>query len=281
MYDTASSDDSVSSTEDSSDYSDDEDVFTSTTVAGSRRTNAQATRSFARRTRSTRGNDRRLSIVRSLRVLTTDGTDGTDGTPQASTSIRGGRRVHTWRRATRRNNTTSKMPRATISLETSDRMMLDDMFEGVRVKLSATSSPVRRGANLARLGKNLITSGSFGRESSNSVIQQQQLVGERLNLADFRKGLEDKLAKVETQVFDKLARWQEEGEDDPVAQMLEHLTELDNSLEGAIHKLDERTRSMRQFKKDTNSVYQNLTNFGRSERLLNAANMGNLQKRRR
>ena len=94
--------------------------------------------------------------------------------------------------------------------------MLDDMFEGVRVKLSATSSPVRRGANLARLGKNLITSGSFGRESSldNSVIQQQQLVGERLNLADFRKGLEDKLAKVETQVFDKLARWQEEGEDE-------------------------------------------------------------------
>ena len=95
---------------------------------------------------------------------------------------------------------------------------------------------------------------------------------ERLNLAHFQNDMVDKLKKAEKVVSDKLANWEQQHADsDPVSELIQRLTELDNALEKSMSRLDERTRLMYEFQTDTTSVQQRLSKLLEEKRINEAA----------
>ena len=80
------------------------------------------------------------------------------------------------------------------------------------------------------------------------------------DLAVFQQNLVDDLDGVKTEVCKELVEWEKQRQrnEGPLSTLLECLKQLDIDLEDAMRKLDDETRSMYEFKKDTEDVQKEM-----------------------
>ena len=80
------------------------------------------------------------------------------------------------------------------------------------------------------------------------------------DLAVFQQNLVDDLDGVKTEVCKELVEWEKQRQrnEGPLSTLLECLKQLDIDLEDAMRKLDDETRSIYEFKKDTEDVQKEM-----------------------
>ena len=101
----------------------------------------------------------------------------------------------------------------------------------------------------------------FDEVSENAEEKEDSEQAASRDLAVFQQSLVDNLDQVKSKVCEEFVDWEQQRQrsEGPVSNLLECLAQLDSDLEQAMRKLDDKTRSMYEFKKDTEEVQQEMS----------------------